>query len=101
MPDDHNSEASFLIDASPDRLEEAVALNHHVWMTTKTRAGGGEIHEEKGVTWIFTPGRESEGMILFPRLTEANASTQLDEIIHFYRACRPEKLVGCWSLYPT
>ena len=101
MPDDHNAEAQFLQDASPEQLEEAVALNHHVWMTTKASAGGGEIHEGKGVTWVFTPGRDSEGMILFPRLTEANANSQLDEIIRFYRDYRPEKLVGCWSLFPT
>ena len=100
MPDGHNIETYFLQDSSPEQLEEAVALNHHTWMTTKARAGGGRIHEGKGVTWVFTPGRDSEGMILFPRLTGANADTQLDEIIHFYRKYRPEKLVGCWSLYP-
>ena len=100
MAESQKSETTFLQDSSLDQLEAAVAWNHHTWMTTKARAGGGEIHEENGVTWVFMPGRESEGMILFPRLTEASAADQLDRIIQFYQNLQPAKSIICWSLDP-
>ncbi len=100
MAKGEKSRLVFLQDASHDQLEAAVAWNHRVWMTIKARVAGGEVHEENGVTWTFTPGRNSEGMILFPRLPEDQADVQLDAIIAFYRDRRPAKLVGCWSLDP-
>ncbi len=94
------SEIAYLQTADLERLEEAAAWNHHQWMTLKAQVIDGEEHQADGVTWIYTPGPESEGMILFPRLTEANADEQLDAIVAYYRHRPPQKLVGCWSLSP-
>ena len=100
LDDGNVPDLTFLKDPSFDQLEAAVAWNHQMWEMTRTRAAGGELHEEEGVTWTFTNGRESEGTILFPRLTPTNADGQLDRIIEFYRSQRPARLVGCWSLEP-
>ena len=88
----------FLQEASDDELEAAVARNHHVWMTTKCRASGGEVIEREGVSWTFTPGVQSEGMILFPQLREESADDQLNEIVEYYQDRRPEKHIGCSEL---
>jgi GNAT superfamily N-acetyltransferase len=95
----HESELTFLQDATPGQLEEAVALNHREWMILKARAASGEVHEADGVTWTYA-GPQGEAMILFPRLAAAKAGEQLDAIADYYRERRPEPLVGCWSLDP-
>lgn len=85
--------------ASPALLEAAVAWNHHEWLSLEARAMGGEVRQADGVTWTYAE-RLGEGMILFPRLTEAVAGTRLDALVQYYRERRPHNLVGCWSLDP-
>src|SRR5688572_21158748 len=99
MSEQHESEPTFLQEATPRRLEEAAAWNHREWMLLKARAAAGEVHEGDGVTWTYA-GRDGEANILFPQLTEANAGEQLDAIVQFYCDHPPKSLVGCWSLDP-
>ncbi|MCZ6677921.1 MAG: GNAT family N-acetyltransferase [Candidatus Poribacteria bacterium] len=95
------SEWVFLQDATANQLQQAAAWNHHEWMVLKAYAAGGEVHQTNGVTWTYAPGPVGESMILFPQLTDANAGEHLDDIVQYYLDRRPEKSVGCWSLYPT
>ena len=92
--------ANYLKNASPEQLEAGVAWNHQVWMSIKAQAAGGEVIDGDGVAWSFTPGTKSEGMILFPRLTDENVDDQLNDIVRYYQKNRPEKHIGCWSLDP-
>ena len=87
-------------DPGPDRLLRAIVANSRRWITRWARAGGGEVHQQNGVTWVYTPKPEAVGEIAFPRLTEAGAGEQLDIIMAYYRRQRPLKPVICWSVDP-
>jgi ankyrin repeat protein/GNAT superfamily N-acetyltransferase len=101
--------ATFLQDATPDRLLQAVAANHRHWMSQNARVRGGELHRENGVTWVYAPGaadappggRCGTVEILFPRMSRAKAAEQLDAILEYSRRHRPLQHVSCWSLKPA
>src|SRR5436309_2792302 len=92
-------EFRFLQDPAPDQLEEAVAWNHRELFVLEAQAARGEVHETEGLTWTFA-GENGDGMVAFPRLIEDHAGAQLDVLMEYYRARKPKRLVGCWSLDP-
>ena len=94
------SDLTFIQNPTPERLQQATALNHLDWMNLCARVAGGEVRQQNGVTWTYVPGPNSSGMISFPQLTEENAGEQLDTIVRYYRERAAEKLIGCWSLEP-
>ena len=94
-------ELTFLTNPTVECLQRAVALNHLRWLSLLARAGGGEVRQAEGMTWTYAPPPFSDGTVLFPELTDAEAGELLDEMVSYYLDKRPEKLVGCWSLYPT
>jgi len=83
--------------ATPQRLQDAIALNHIVWMTGEENA---EVHSLPGVTWTATGGPKPGGSILFPDLSDADAPQAFDRIVAFYRARGSQDLIGFWSLDP-
>ncbi|NKB72470.1 MAG: GNAT family N-acetyltransferase [Candidatus Latescibacteria bacterium] len=89
---------TFLQEATPETLSQAVAFNHFVWMTTRARAAGGEVEGDQDVRWTLNP-QTGKGEILFPRLKAGDADQRLDTIMSFYRQ-RGAKNIGCWSLDP-
>ena len=89
MSTPYPSEQEFLQEATPAQLEEAVAWNHRERYVLDALAAGGEVQEAEGVTWTFA-GSRGDSMILFPRLTDAVAGEQLDAIVDYYRARKPE-----------
>jgi GNAT superfamily N-acetyltransferase len=93
------SNGTYLTDATPAQLEEAVALNHLELFALNALAAGGEVRRDGDVTFSYA-GPDGEGVIAFPRLPDDRAGERLDEIVAFYLERRPERLVGCWSLAP-
>src|SRR4051812_44733248 len=66
------SDSLLLHDATPQKLEEAAALNHRELFVLTAEALGGEVREAEGVTWTFG-GPKSDSMVCFPRLSEEDA----------------------------
>lgn len=91
---------TFIQNPTPAQLQQAAAENHLHWMRQLALVAGGEIRQEDGATWIYSPASEGEVIIAFPRLTERNASERLEAIMAY---CRQRSLqqVACWSLDPT
>ncbi|MCL5996459.1 MAG: GNAT family N-acetyltransferase [Chloroflexi bacterium] len=85
--------------ATPEQLEQAVALNHRELFCMSATAAGGEVQVADGVTWTYA-GPTGDSMVAFPVLSQDRAGAQLDEIVAYYLRRNPEKLVGCWSLEP-
>ena len=89
-----------LLDATPQQLERAAALNHRELFRLDAEAVDGEVREAEGVTWTFA-GPRGDSMVAFPELPEGNAGPLLDEIVQFYLDRGQKSLVGCWSLSPA
>lgn len=87
-------------DATPAQLVRAVAANHVDWFAL---ASGNEIHQERGVTWIYASGPDGgvkEVIIAFPQMPGATAGAVLNALVADCRR-RKAKQVACWSLTPT
>lgn len=100
MPETEETVFTFMQEATPAMLEEAVAQNHIEWLSLLPEAAGGEVIRSPEVTYTFSSAA-SHGSILFPRFTPDTADQQLAAILAFYRERKPEKRVGCWSLIPS
>jgi GNAT superfamily N-acetyltransferase len=87
-------------DSTRAQLLRAVAGNHQQMWIHGARLRGGEVHREKGATWIYTPGSPGEVMVAFPRMTGVQASEPLDTLLRYCRHRLPLRSVGCWSLGP-
>ena len=81
------------------RQEAAPHDNHTELFCLNSLSVGGEVFRSADVVWTHA-GDSIESMILFPKLSEDNASEQLDKIMQYYIS-RPPSGVGCWSLDPT
>jgi len=75
-------------DPRPDQLLRAIVGNSRRWIIRWARAGGGEVQQQNGVTWVYTPQPDAVGEIAFPRLAEAGADQQLDVIMEYYASDR-------------
>jgi len=95
------TDLTFIQNPTPERLQEAAATNHQHWMRCMAEVSGGDVHQDKGAMWIYTPAAMgAEVTIAFPRLAPVEASDHLDAIL---AACRGQSLrqVACWSLLPA
>ncbi|HVU56750.1 MAG TPA: GNAT family N-acetyltransferase [Puia sp.] len=80
------------------QLEQAVAHNHAQLFYRNAIARGGEVRTAGDLIYTYDGG-DFQSMISFPRLDEATADEQLDEMMAWYRQ-HPTKGLGCWSLAP-
>lgn len=91
-------------DATPEELVEAAAANHISWFSDNARVVGGEVWQEGGLTFIYSPasdpGAKGEVILAFPRLDADTAGTIIEAAVNDARR-REVRQVGCWSILPT
>jgi GNAT superfamily N-acetyltransferase len=87
--------------AAVPQLLRAVADNHRQCFAYNARRAGGALHRQNGLTWTDAPGAEGRVEILFPRLSPAAASAELDRLLAYCRERRPLRSVSCWTLLPS
>ena len=92
---------TYLEEATIPQLLRAVADNHRQCFAYNARRAGGAIHRQNGLTWTEAPGAEGQVEILFPHLSPAAASAELDRLLAYCRERRPLRSVSCWTLLPS
>ena len=81
--------------ASDHELVRAAAANQTAWLARTAEAAGGDVHRERGATWMSSPA----GTVLaFPRLSRSRLDALLPRLLE---AAESTPEASCWSHLPT